>query len=285
MAKQKVEKVVELLNTFDDINYKPKNVYYHRSLALLSILPYKKPKENYYEKTNGNFTISVNATPKYGLPYGSYPRLIFLYLYSYCYQHKTREVPLGNSIFDFLNKLDIPVSSVSYKNIRKQCLALFNSTIQFNETTKGYDKVANFLVADSTEMFWQQQSADDNTVDLFQSTVKISEKLYNEFQSVPVPAILDIVNLLKNSAWQLDLYFFLTYRVYMLNKSNKNRAFISNAQLQNQFGANYKRVNDFKRRFKINLSYITTIWTDLKIKLVRRGMIIYKSPLLITEKK
>lgn len=283
MAENKIDKLANLFDKLNDKSYQPSLIYYHRSLAMLSILPYKKQKENFYKRVNGNYSITVISNPDYGLPYGSYPRLIFLFLYSYCHQHKTRIIPLGNSLYDFTKKLGVVPSSVSYKMIRGQCLALFNSTISLSEKTQECDKVANFIVGEKTQLFWHRHKK--NTYDLFDSSVHISQGLYDEFQLMPIPALNDIVKEIKNSAFQLDLYFFLNLRIYALNNNKKyNKVFITNEQLINQFGADYATVKDFKKQLKKHLNTIGLLWHKLDYELTKNGLLIYPSPLLINPK-
>ena len=279
MLDRKMIELIDLADTINQKDYKPSTLYYHRSMALLSILPHSKIKENFFEKRNGNFSIRVTANSDSGISYGVMPRLIFLYLYSYSYTHKTNLIPLGNSVYDFLTKLKITPSKSAYAMIRKQALALFNSTISFTERTNQYDKVNNFLVGEQTRLFWQNHN--DKTVDLFKSYVRIGDGLFNEFKSLPIPANLDVISKIKNSAFQLDLFLWLNFRMYMIRQSKKsNSVFVSNSQLINQFGSNYSAVKDFKKRLRYNLCSIRSFWFGLDYEVTRTGLILNESPLI-----
>ena len=271
--------LIDFADTLNDKEYKPTPLYYHKSMALLSILPHSKTKETFFEKRNGNFSIRVSSNSDHGIPYGVYPRLIFLYLYSYTYTHKTPLIPLGNSVYGFLKKIGISPSKKSYAMVRKQALALFNSTISFSEKTNEYDKVNNFLVGEQTRLFWQNHNK--QTVDMFKSYVRISDGLFQSFSSLPIPANLDVISQIKNSSFQLDLFMWLNWRVYMLQKSKKfNSVFVSNEQLVNQFGSNYSAVKDFKKRLRYNIGVIKSFWFGLDVEVTRTGLILNESPLI-----
>lgn len=43
-------------------------------------MPHRKPKEHFFERSNGVFTLEMTAPSRYGLPYGSIPRLLMVWM-------------------------------------------------------------------------------------------------------------------------------------------------------------------------------------------------------------
>ncbi|MCB1596069.1 MAG: hypothetical protein KDI76_14260, partial [Xanthomonadales bacterium] len=58
---------------------------------VVTTMPHKKPLENEYKRTNGNFWLSMMAPKDIGLPYGIYPRLIVAYFTTQAIKTKSRD--------------------------------------------------------------------------------------------------------------------------------------------------------------------------------------------------
>ena len=43
---------------------------------VIATLPHSRPDDSYFKRQNGYFTLSMTANPKFGLPYGSIPRML-----------------------------------------------------------------------------------------------------------------------------------------------------------------------------------------------------------------
>jgi hypothetical protein len=43
-------------------------------------MPHSKPAESFFERSNGSVTLTMMAPPKIGLPYGSMPRLLMVWI-------------------------------------------------------------------------------------------------------------------------------------------------------------------------------------------------------------
>jgi hypothetical protein len=74
----------------------------------------------------------------------------------------------------------------------------------------------------------------------------LSEEFFEEVTKSPVPVDMRALKALKRSPLALDVYIWLTFRTSYL----RNATVITWEQLQNQFGAEYKRTIDFKIAFK-----------------------------------
>ena len=73
---------------------------------------------------------------------------------------------------------------------------------------------ATALVAELTDFWWNPKRPDQTG--LWESKVRLSEAFFNEIVSHPVPLDLTTLKALKRSPLGLDLYLWLTYRIFAL---------------------------------------------------------------------
>ena len=59
-------------------------------------MPHSNPEVSTFERSNGNFSLSIIGHPKVGLPYGTYPRLLLSWLVTEAVRTKKPELALGN---------------------------------------------------------------------------------------------------------------------------------------------------------------------------------------------
>jgi hypothetical protein len=69
---------------------------------------------------------------------------------------------------------------------------------------------------------------------------------------------------LKSSALALDLYAWLSYEAFRAHRSRKPR-FENWTQLHAHLGAEYARPGDFRRKVKVALRKIKTVYPGLKL--------------------
>ena len=71
-------------------------------------LPHKATSDTFFKRTNGSYQLQLSKNDeKIGLPYGVYPRLILAYLSTEIVKTQQRTVVLGDSMSQFMKKLDI----------------------------------------------------------------------------------------------------------------------------------------------------------------------------------
>ena len=70
-------------------------------------LPHKKVVGNEFERRNGNYTLTLLAPSKIGLPYGTIPRLLLAWLTTEAVKTQSRELELGDSLSGFMRELDM----------------------------------------------------------------------------------------------------------------------------------------------------------------------------------
>lgn len=244
-------------------------VGYMARALVQATMPHSKPTETSFVRENGAFSMAIMAHPKVGLPYGSVPRLLVAYLTTEAVRTKSREIELGDSLSAFMAELgEVPTGGRrgSITRVKEQTRRLFASNIACTYTADDMDAGVNLAVADSYELWWNPKNPEQGTV--FSSFVKLGERFFEEVTQNPVPVDLRALQALKKSPMALDTYCWLTYRMSYLSKPTV----IPWAALQMQFGAEFGRIQDFKKGFLKHLKAVLLMYPDAKVQPVEHGL-------------
>lgn len=82
----------------------------------------------------------------------------------------------------------------------------------------------------------------------------------------------------------LDMYAWSTHKIYSLNRSSK-ASFISWAQLRDQFGTDYSRMTDFKRKAAQALVKVQLVYPALRVTETDTGLLLKPSLTSVSVKK
>lgn len=219
-------------------------------------LPHSKPASNEVERSNGSVRVSLMAPARIGLPYGSIPRMVFVWMCSEVVRKKSRELCLGDSLSDFMKKTGLLDSgrcvtggrNGSLRRVKEQCRRLFATTVTMMSDTAERACDRRLVLSDESDIWWEPIRPDQRT--LFRSTLRLSEAFYQEVIRAPVPVDVRALRALRRSPLALDVYVWLTYRAFRLT----GKVSIPWPSLQRQFGAGYPETPrgraDFRQRFR-----------------------------------
>jgi hypothetical protein len=247
--------------------------YIARAMVLAS-MPHSETKETSFKRENGNYKLSLIADPDIGLPYGSIPRLIFAWMTTEAVIKKNRELILGKSLASFMRQLDIEPTGGRKGTItalREQMRRLFNTTISCTYSDVERDSGTRMVLVENYDLWWEPK--DPNQRVLWNSTVILSEKFFNEITNNPVIFYMGALKTLRKSPLALDIYMWLTYK----NSYSANPLTISVESLMMQFGAGYpndaRGKADFKRKFKEALKKVAATYPEArKLKFSTNGL-------------
>jgi hypothetical protein len=224
-------------------------------------LPHSAVKGNEFSRKNGNFTLTILAPSKIGLPFGNVPRLLLSWLTTEAVRTKNRELILGDSLSGFMNDLGFQVTggrNGSIARIKQQTRRLFSSSIQCDYETDTETALMGFRVADRAMLWWDSKDPEQQA--LWQSSVLLTQPFYDEVTNHPVPVDMRALKALKRSPMALDIYSWLTYRLSYLKHKTK----LPWGLLQQQFGSDYplnaRGKADFKRNFLLQLKKVQAIY-------------------------
>ncbi len=292
---KKHERSLRLFDTAADITERSaqqaESVGYMSRILVHGCWPHKEQDGNEYVRRDGK--IITTLYNRNGLPYGSYPRLIMAWVISEAVLNKTRELYLGRSIREFMRQLDIDCTGGkkgTLIRLKTQVERVFNTIIQVDvveeEGDLGHKRMENLTIARKYELWWstKNQTADS----LWESSVILSEDFYNEITSHAFPLDMRVLREIKKSPLAIDIYFFLAYRMFGVNRRGKS-TLIPWAALQKQLGAGYPETTrgklNFKRELLTQITRIILLWNGLKVEKHDKGLILYPSKLAVSRKK
>jgi len=237
---------------------------YFARILVLATMPHSRPKTDTFQRENGKFTMTMMAPPKVGLPYGSLPRLVLAWLSTEAVQTRSRRVELGRSLSEFMRQLGMAPTGGRWGSItrlRGQMTRLFSTAIScsYADEDVGYDGLRNFSIADEINLWWDPRRPDDQT--LWESTVTLGERFYQELIDHPVPLDMRALKELRQSPLALDIYAWLTYRMHALREP----VVIPWTALEAQFGASYGQTRKFRYEFMRRLKDVLVVYPRARV--------------------
>ncbi len=240
-------------------------------------LPHSRPKCHEFERANGRYSLHLVAPPSVGLPYGSYPRLVLAWLTTQAVRTKSPEIRLGPTSSEFMYRLGLtPVTGKrgTVVRLRDQLHRLFSTTIRWTYTDEARDRASGrgLVIAGEHQLWWSPRDPEQRP--LWNSGVVLNTDFYEELVAHALPIDLRALKALRGSPLALDIYSWLTYRMSYLRKP----CLIPWEALQTQFGADYGRPRDFKRKFVRHLSDVLHIYPAARLFERPAGLVLRRSP-------
>jgi len=252
--------------------------YMARALTMAT-LPHKETSGCAFERKNGLFSLSILTPPSVGLPFGSIPRLLLSWVTTEAVRTSSPVLELGPTLSAFMAELGLARQGGKRGDItrfRNQTVRLFSSAISLRYSDKALDAGLGFNVADEYSLWWNPKSPDQ--LPLWKSTVTLGSKFFREIVERPVPIDLRALKVLKRSPMALDIYCWLTHRMFYLQKPVE----IPWPLLQLQFGADYADdahgVRNFKFNFLKHLKNVCVIYPQANVEEGKRGLALKPSP-------
>lgn len=226
-------------------------------------LPHRQVDGAVFERKNGAFRLTLMAPPTTGLPYGTIPRLLLAWLTTEAVRTRERELVLGESMSGFMRELGLIPAGGRWGTINRlkdQTTRLFASTVSAVYEDGQRTALLNRSVADSASLWWHPKAPDQ--AGLWKSTVTLSEPFFREVIERPVPVDMRALKALKRSPLALDVYVWLTWRLSYLRAPTE----IPWPALAVQFGADYRRLRDFKAAFLAELRKVAVVYPAARVE-------------------
>ena len=194
----------------------PDTGFMMRLLALCT-LPRTNPGDRQqYRRVNGPFTLYLIAGGGSKLPYGTLPRLLLAWVCTEAVRTQSRTLVLGRSLSEFMRQLGLNPSGGSKRGdrtrLQNQMERLFHASVELSHRDETREQFIASRIADRGEFWWNPRRPDDPV--LWESKIELGEKFFAEIIGSPVPLDLRILRAMRRSALGLDLYLWLTYRLF-----------------------------------------------------------------------
>ncbi len=248
-------------------------------LLVQATMPHSKPKPEVFQfrRSNGIVTVNICGRMEYGLPYGTYPRLLLAWVTTEAVRTKSTELELGDSLSQFMAKLDLGKSTGgqhgSITRLRQHMQRLFTSTVSAEYEKAGEWQQVTFCPIEGACVFWDPKRPGQRS--LWRSYISLNRRFYEELIYRPVPVDMAALRALakRRSPMAIDIYQWLTHRMSYLRKQST----VPWPALQLQFGCDYKRERDFRRTFLKHLKVVLELYPQAKVELGNGGLLLKPS--------
>jgi hypothetical protein len=249
--------------------HQKKSIGYVAQKLVIATFPHSKTKELNFTRKNGNYRLSLQALPEFGLPYGSIPRLLLVWIVTEAVKKKSREVLLGDNLSQFLKALKINRSGERIRQVKDQISRLLTTKITYiyiNENNRL--SFENINTVSKADIFWNVSGSIKG-----KSSVTLSQEFFDSIIKNPVPISVNAIYEIRKSPMAIDIYCWLTYRMSYLSRKTK----ILWSQLEQQFGSSYINSREFKRKFNKQILKVLKIYPSAMVQKVEDGIILYPS--------
>lgn len=210
-----------------------------------------------YVRTNGRQVLTLLREDGGPLPFGVYPRIILAHLTALALRSGNHELWLGSSMSTFLGRLGLhgrgPRGQAS--RARQQCRWLGKVLFAIGTPELGTQVVGERIID-------RVEESPERGI-----RVLLSDPFFRLTRSA-VPLDPRLLRIAGRSPFRFDLYAWLTYRAATLSKPTRIPWF----SLAAQFGADYSRVRDFRRRLRWALDALRQSWPEIEATPTPRGL-------------
>lgn len=278
-------RLIELQAELERIGRERGDIAYTSPLWARFSLPHRNPGDvPYWEAKNGGVSLVVSPGLKTGedgsrvsagYPFGVIPRMALTYLATEVVRTGEPIVNLGDSQREFMTRLGISHGSTDRRRIRTQLEALAASDIRLEEHAAvdggGWGYRWSRLPITAGLQLWLNE--DGGGAALWGSTIVVSTEFFDSIRDAAMPVYLDDLRALGGSSMRHDIYVWLTYRLYKMDKPTS----ISWEQLHAQFGASFSRQRDFKAKFLEALKDVQQVYEEARLRVTDTALVLMPS--------
>jgi hypothetical protein len=239
-------------------------------LLLMVNLPYRDLGKDKRVWVRRNGKVSIIVVPTYdkngislGIPYGTYPRLILAYLVTQAVKTQSPMIYLGKGFRDFINLIGLQKGGHQSQNVKKQLERVLSTSFSWVYEIENTQSRTNIQVSHQSHLWWNPKKANQETI--WESHIELNHHFFKEIVHHAVPLDLRVLSVLKNSPLGLDLYMFISWRIFKINKP----VYISWESLQQQLGGQYNDLKEFARDCRSHIIRIKALYPALNINFIK----------------
>jgi hypothetical protein len=254
-------------------------------------LPHSDPKVDLFQRQDGNIILTIRSgydplkKGMAGIPYGPIAKLLLVWITSEGVKSEDGVLVLAKTLGTFLKALDMSRDTgrgkrSDAKRVAEQLNRLVRAEFGFynvGETplATGADE-KEIPISTERSLWWSKK--DPEQAALFDSFIILSPQFLAEIKKSYVPVDLTIAGRLKKSPLALDLFFWMTYRLYRMDVGEDIT--VSWRDLASQFGADYSTEKNLRAAVKRALAMVAKEWkaADKASDLGMRGLTLHGIP-------
>ena len=240
---------------------------------------------------------NLSGYPPMRVPYGFAPRLIFAYIVGEAVRGN-QSVDLGMTRHRFLKALGISTNSKNYHTVCEQIMYLATCQIEITQLKHNfvefeeveidrYNVAKNIKYQRPLFVFEENQKIAhlvfDPNLDVqkpnpldWNTTFTLSDDFYKLVRDKPMPVNLDHLKSLARSPRRMDIYTWLSHRVFRIKNKPVKVPF---AGVHRQFAPDihFRHHRQFRQKLKQDLAAIGKVYDKFNLELAESELIIYAS--------
>lgn len=273
-----------------------RDIVYTHPLFMQCFLPVRHNARNdqSWKMENGKASVLIRAGvlldpdqpgvfKQCSVPAGPKGRLLMAYINDYILRHRTRVIPLGDSLRKGMALVGVPIGGKNAKELQREIENLATAEIVLGTWNAKGNAHQNQAKVASDISFWSDR--DNNQSSLWQSEMTVSAEYYQAIMNGGMaPAYWPAMIGLQHNARAMDIHSFLVYRLHTpLKRSVK----LDPKDLHALFGQDIALLRDFWVRFQPALLAAHKWYPTARIELIknRGGLLLRNSPALIPYQK
>ncbi|MFA6922260.1 MAG: replication protein RepA [Gallionella sp.] len=280
------KRAIKELETSIQIHSSPATIinaaYLHSVFCQLG-LPRSKVFGDSFTRKCGGASILVEAGSLWNgeefvkqiIPYGALPRIILAWINTYAVKNKTAIIDIGRSPSEFQKMLGQSVTggkNGTIKNFKLQFQAMAACSITIGFNTAGLISTYQGKPFKSFTATWENKNQS------WPKQIILSDEYFQSLAEKAVPLDSRSLSALSDSALAMDLYCWFAGRLHRI----PNRPILLHwRNLLEQFGQEYTgsdATRNFKKSFLLAMDRATGMYPGAKVKQVRTGILLLKSP-------
>jgi len=235
-------------------------------------MPRKKTPGLFFERSSGVASLLIEAGKLYDgrqwiqqpIPYGTKPRLVMFHIATQALKTSSRTIEIGRSIRAFLLQLGInPTGGKrgNYGMFKQQIQALAACRFTLGVPTEdGPITYPNMHLVHKFQAWFT--SSDERQEALWPGVLELTEQFYETLKGHAVPHHPEAIARLKDSALDLDVYSWLTARLYRISAP----IVLPWSALQIQFGQEYTHGYHFRTKFRHALRHVAAVYPEARFE-------------------
>lgn len=205
------------------------------------------------------------------LPAGPKARLVLLHLCSEAVKNQSPVVEVDESFTAFAKSLGLSINGQNLKTLREQVLRM---SVVSMRLAKNYGEFVDVYQGSVFDRLRVNIPDDPDQQALWTNTVEFSHAFYESLRHNAVPLRLEAIGALKHSARALDVYAWMSHRLFRVNKP----VYLRWGVLQAQFGTKTQDRKGFKRAFRTAMKQVLMVYPRAKVHVAHGGIVMKNSP-------
>jgi hypothetical protein len=280
--------IFEAMRAVNDADLVP--AYLHSALCAMS-LPARRPADEMAPiiRQDGRYTLAITPKPvlrrvdgdmkleSLGVPFGSYPRVILIYIMSEAVRTGSRDVYLGTSFAEWLRRLGYNNASHGSRGTASLLRGQLERLLACEWMIRWDDSASDDAAFAVKEVKLSNEYAGLRTKDGgFIKEIRLADVFFSHLREHAVPLNEAAIRELKNNPTALDLYTYFAYRLQRI--SGDRPEILSWNQLASHLGNAADSPRKFRQTIRQSWDLVSGVYPNARVDLSGPVIKLWSSP-------